>query len=238
VSAAIINIDVVDETNGLLPGGWLAAWLAAVQLQVTRDAAPFWEFPPVVFSIQPAIRSGNWGCAFLPNSDVADALGYHDDTADGLPMAKIFYETTVQDKEDPAVTGSHEILEMLVDPGINDTARDSSDGWLYAKEVCDAVEETTYQMFNGVNVSNFQLPSWFGLPNPVANKAYPAGSYDFLGKCTQAFQLLAGGYMPVQKRGRGWTQIFGSIAAEDKFRSDRKWRGRVREKGVRVRSTR
>lgn len=229
-----INIDVVDETSGQLPSGWLASWLAAVQIQVTRDAAPQWGLPPVVLSIQPAIRSGNWGCAFLPNSDVADALGYHDNTNDGLPMAKIFYETTVNDGEDPAVTGSHEILEMLVDPNINDTARDTSDGWIYAKEICDAVEETTYQI-NGIRMSNFQLPAWFGLANLVTP---PVGNYDFSGSCTHAFQLLAGGYMPVQKRGRGWTQIFGSIRAADKFRSNRKWRGRVREKGVRVRSTR
>ena len=235
MSAAIINIDVVDETSGLLPAGWLAAWLAAVWIQVDRDAGPAWGFPLVVLSIQPAIRSGNWGCAFLPNSDVADALGYHDDTADGLPMAKIFYETTINDHEDPAVTGSHEILEMLVDPTINGTATDPADGWVYAKEVCDAVEETTYTI-NGVSMSNFQKPAWFGLTNPPGTSA--TGDYDFLGKCTQAFQLLAGGYMPVQNRGRGWTQIFGSIRAEDKFRSDRKWRGQVREKGVRVRSIR
>jgi len=57
--------------------------------------------------------------AFLDSADVQNALGYHDLTPDGLPLSKVFVQTTVQAGQKVSVTASHELAEMLVDPAIN-----------------------------------------------------------------------------------------------------------------------
>ena len=166
---------------------------------------------------------------FLDDADQADALGYHELTPDGLPQGKVFVATTLKDGENPTVTASHELLEMLADPNIDQTAIRAPANHAYALEVCDAVEETTY-LIDGITVSNFQTPAWFG------NPFIPSG-YDYLRQCKRPWQLLKGGYASVQENG-DWTQIFGSLVAADHFSLARKWRGAARVSGVRRKSTR
>src|SRR5207247_6583557 len=61
-------------------------------------------------------RKGPWAMAFLDDPDLANALGYHDLTPDGLPLSKVFVKTTRAVGQKVSVTACHELAEMLVDP--------------------------------------------------------------------------------------------------------------------------
>ena len=70
-----------------------------------------------------------WQLIILDDSDQADALGYHELTAAGLPLGKVFAGSDIADGASWQVTASHELLEMLIDPQINAvTEVDNADG--------------------------------------------------------------------------------------------------------------
>jgi hypothetical protein len=95
---------------------------------------------------------------------------------------------------------SHEILEMLVDPGTNRSAYHDGVGQIV--EVADPVEWDGYRL-NGVFVSDFVLPAWFAgattgdptcvgtscsFPGPVLASADSAGPYDEMHLLTASWQ--------------------------------------------------
>lgn len=153
---------------------------------------------------------GHWIMYFLDNADQAGALGYHDLTADGFPIAKIFVKTLLENGEKTSVTATHELAEMLIDPAINKMCAGPDGKTIYAWEVSDACEAESFQI-DGIDVTDFVYPSWFeGFRAPKSDK------FDEMGLITQPFQLLKDGYMPVMQNGQ-WTQIFGSKAKEEAF---------------------
>ncbi len=227
------QIDIIYEATTPL-GVDLGVLTMALQLQVDRDVTPIWGLA-CTLDIQSASRSGVQRLIFLDDADQADALGYHELTPDGLPQGKVFVRTTLKDGENPTVTASHELLEMMVDPNIDQVCYRHTRHTTYAKEVCDAVEESTYTIdINGVKVlvSNFQTPAWFDLGPSTPQR------YDYLGLCKSPWQLLRGGYMSVQLADGEWSQVFGSVHAASRFNSAKKWRPQVLESGVKRRSTR
>ena len=115
------------------------ALVAALQKFVDAYFAPVWGTPAKLARADDFV-AGAWAMVFLDNADVQDALGYHDLTPDGLPLSKIFVQTTVQAGQKVSVTASHELAEMLVDPAINLCATGPRD-LIYAYETADAVEE-------------------------------------------------------------------------------------------------
>lgn len=186
--------------------------IAALSAFVIAHFEPVWH-TPCDLALAPTRKpvKGAWNMVFVDNADVADALGYHEFYR-GYPLAKVFMETTLASGEDPAVTASHELAEMLVDPSANLTAK-GPNGLLYAYETADAVEMQTFPVL-GVHMTNFVTPEWF------ENHAHPKGTkYDHLGTLKKPFQLAKGGYAAVQKNGR-WTQIFGSIKKEELFKKE------------------
>jgi hypothetical protein len=146
---------------------------------------------------------GKWNLVFLDSADVANALGYHDLTPDGLPVGKVFVDTTKLYGGLVSVTASHELLEMLLDPMINLVAEDTKRRYFVAYEACDAVEDDRLSyLHRGIHVSDFVLPDFF---NPLG--AGSGRSMSFLGNVTEPFQLAKGGYEAVYIPGRGWQQI-------------------------------
>ena len=103
----------------------VAAYVAAQQVQLDRDFAKYWQgsatclFVPGGHTIPP----GAWQCWLLDNSDQANALGYHDLTADGLPLLKVFVGDVIRDGLSWTVTASHETIEALGDPLRTKTAQ-------------------------------------------------------------------------------------------------------------------
>jgi len=208
-----------------------ASVLNAIQTQITRDFLPIWgRQARLHFGTQ--IPRNHWAVVWLDDADQAGAEGYHEFTPDGQPLGKVFVRTTMDAGDDPDVTASHELLEMLGDPDVDQTVDDA--GAIYAFENCDAVETLSYPI-NGVQVSDFVYPAWFGLTNPPVAAAT---QFDYLGKCSNPWQILPGGYMSVQRDGQ-WTEIFGSELAREHFRKSIKHRPHVRrvERKHRRRST-
>lgn len=207
---AAIQIAIINESS-ILTDQQVRAVIPALQTQVHRDFAPIWgidaDLTFVPTGSQPAVDS--WWLAILDNSDQAGALGYHDLTSQGLPMAKVFAADDMQAGYQWTITTSHELLEMLADPDVNLTAfiqtTSQTAGELYAYEVCDACEADNYgYTINGTPVSDFVYPSWFESFWP------PNGTkFDYSSSLTQPFELLPGGYIGVFKveAGSGWQQL-------------------------------
>lgn len=179
--------------------------LHAFQIQVTRDFAPHWgvdaklEYLP---SSAP-VPAGGWLLVVLDNADAAGALGYHDLTAAGQPIGKVFAKTTLDAGGLWTVTFSHELLELLADPNVNLCALDERHHRLYAYEVCDAVEadELAYDI-DGVKVSDFVLPGWFEPLHVTRGERFA-----FASSVPRPFALLPGGYIGVYDMRTGqWTQ--------------------------------
>jgi hypothetical protein len=181
----------------------------AIQAQVNEDFQPEWGRGAHLIQVPSGQQPDeeHWWCGIFDDSDVANALGYHDLTPKGYPLSKVFAKTDLQYGLQWSVTMSHEVLEMLGDPTINLTAQVSNTE-LYAYENCDAVEsdELGYQK-NGVHVSDFVTPAWF-MPG------YP-GPFDFQGHVNEALELAPGGYISVLDlgSGAGWTQKYGRMAS-------------------------
>jgi hypothetical protein len=183
----------------------------AIQIQITRDVYPVWG-KNAMLTLLPQGQNpaaGSWVIAFLDNADQAGALGYHDETPDGLPLGKIFVKTTIADGALVSVCASHETLEMLIDPWINLTAEfDDTSGnpsKFYAYESCDAPEDDQYgYKINGITVSDFVYPAWFeGFRAPNSTQ------FDQMKHISAPFQILPGGYMGVFNfRHGGWQQVF------------------------------
>ena len=194
--------------------------VAALQRFVDDYFVPVWGTPAKLLKTT-GFRKGMWALAFLDRADVANALGYHDLTPDGLPLSKVFVRTTLDDGQLVSVTASHELAEMLVDPAINLCAEGPQD-LIYAYETGDAVEEETFRV-DGIPMTDFVYPAWFeGFRKPGSAR------FDHLKKVKRPFQILPGGYMSVFKNGR-WTQIFGSKAKQRRLRAEarRTTRGRT-----------
>lgn len=191
----------------------------ALQTFVDKHYAPVWG-TKCFLSHGPAITPGTWGMVFLDEPDVADAFGYHDVTPDGLPLSKIFVRLCKESKEPVSVTASHELAEMLVDPGIQLLAM-NQDGMIYAYETADADQDTHF-LVNGLPMTNFVYPSWFeGFRKPRSTQ------FDYMKRIDRPFKIMPGGYMSIFKGGR-WRNIFGSKRAEKKFKLEEHSRARTR----------
>ena len=163
---------------------------------------------------------GAWALIFLDNADVANAAGYHDLTPSGMPLSKVFVSAG-----DASWTASHELVEMLVDPGINMMTLGPNARLTYAYEAADPVEETYFTMA-GMKMSNFVLPAYF-------EDFRRAGSakFDLMNLVSRPFQLLPGGYQQTFD-GRSWGEVFGSLEKEKRFaKEDRRGhRSEIRKK--------
>lgn len=195
------TVAVINESK-YISDEMVAQIVAALQVQVDRDFGPLWNMTGVLKivakgTIPPA---GAWELVFLDNADQAGALGYHDFTAQGQPIAKVFVKTAMDAGYSVSVTASHELMEMLGDAGVDLSTQVSNTNFM-AYEACDAVEDDSlgYEI-NGILVSDFVTPEYF-MPTP------PAGfKMDFMGHLTEPFSIAAGGYVNVWDPQNGWTQ--------------------------------
>jgi hypothetical protein len=182
---------------------------AALNVQVNRDFTKAWGVDCVVQAIPKGKKppAGSWWLVLLDNSDVADALGYHDLTNENLPLGKVFVETSRSVGDAWSVTASHELLEMLADPYLWDTVGPYSGGKLYAKEVCDPCEAQEYDI-DGVKVSDFVYPAYFGTgPGTKLNHMAQNGGQAI----TKPLTLLPGGYLSYWTPTGGWKQLYARL---------------------------
>ena len=200
----MITIAYVRDTDALTDLQ-VAAYVMAQQVQISRDFYPAWGIDAHCVFVPPSgsipvstVDNPVYQLWFKDHSDQAGALGYHD--VNGNPIAYVFVKDDIADGVTPSVTGSHETLEMLADPEINQVV--DAMGNEYAREVCDACEDEQFAyMIDGVLMSDFMLPSWFNL----------AGTAPFTHQnaVTVPFGLAAGGYIGQRSLPDGqWVQRF------------------------------
>jgi hypothetical protein len=205
---ANIKVSVLNQSQSLTDDQVSQA-VPALQAQVSNDFAPAWGIDADVTFVpgsQPA--PGSWALAIFDNSDQAGALGYHDLTAEGLPLGKVFAGADIQYGLQWTITASHELLEMLADPDIDLTVfmqPDDRTGRVYAYEVCDACEADNYgYAINGTMVSDFVFPAWF-----ESFRTSGSTQFDKQNQIQKPFDLLPGGYIGIfdVTAGTGWTQL-------------------------------
>ncbi len=207
----MIHIAIINEST-VLTDDQVAPAVAALQYQISNHFAPHWGLTAAVRLItSPSVALPTyWQLAILDNSDQADALGYHDVTATGQPLGKVFAKSDIDSGSSWTNTLSHEALEILGDPDINLSAWvDNADGsaTLYAYELCDPCEaDTLGYMHNGILLSDFVLPAYFQTSNT-------SGPYDFLKRISKPLEILKDGYLSTFDIAAGgqWKQITGRL---------------------------
>jgi len=227
--ATMITIAVINESKHIDDTA-INEMLPIFAKQWNRDLVPAWRVDPaeLVFIARghsPPDRA--WWLVWLDDADQADALAYHDLTDEGQPISKVFVQTIRADHASESVAATHELCEMAVDPTINLAAQDPQSAF-WAYEVADPVESDNYGYeIDGLRLTDFVLPSWYGFE-------HAARPFDFCRHCTDAFQILPGGYAQ-RYASHGWQQITTREASKPKIltpppgsRRDRRHRGRGR----------
>ena len=193
----------------------LDALIAAMQAYINNNVAPVWGTPANLVKTTD-FQPGAWAMVFLDNADQAGALAYHDLTPDGLPQAKVFVKTTLDNNDLVSVSASHELVEMLVDPATNMMTTGPDRTTIYAYESADPVEALSFAV-NGIAMSDFVYPSYFEdfrQPGSVP--------FDQMNQVNQPFQILSGGYQIIFQNGQ-FSQVFGSEEKRKAFaREDRR----------------
>lgn len=186
--------------------------IAALQKYVDKHLAPVWATPAkLVKSKKP--RDGAWTMMFVDTAEdirnlhlekifgehAKNILAYH--LFKDRPVALVFAKTVLTGKSSLStrdrisLAASHELAEMLVDPG-NNLWCEPRKGTFYAYEVCDAVEAKHFPV-NRLAMSNFVYPAFFEAfhkPRSV--------QFDHMKAVTHPLQILKDGYAPVRSAGR------------------------------------
>lgn len=203
---------------------------AALERQVKEDFAPFYNITVnsvsyVPSTSTPPINPKAWVIGLFKDADQPGALGYHDMTPNGMPLAKVFPLLDLQDGGNLSTTISHELLEMLADAYLSKAVQ-GSDGRFWAYEVCDAVENDEYTIDN-VKVSNFVTPQYFEPPQDLDGV-----KLDYLGKVTKPFEVRPGGYMQYHNGSGGWHQVVHHQTAPRGYRvrTDKDSRSQLRQR--------
>ena len=205
--------------------------LAALQRYVDVYLAPVWGTPARIVKTNGFIKHA-WAMVFL--DDAANVrqgeLAYHNLTPNGLPIAKVFVRTTLANGEKVSVAASHELAEMLIDPGIN-LMSTGPGGRRYAYESSDPVEQEAF-LVNGIPMCDFVYPAYFEtFRKPHSTR------FDHLNKVSRPFQILPGGYQLILRNGK-WHPTFGSAAKRRRFRKEDRREHRSALRGQRLRPVR
>lgn len=208
-----VQIAIVNKST-VINDAMLTNTITAMQRQISEHFAPYWKIDAALFRVgaKETPPANAWQMLILDDPDQAGALGYHDVTAEGLPLGKAFVKADFQAGRPWTTTISHELLEILADPDISLSVEysGSKKHLFFAREVCDPCQDDkwAYKMTVGpgtsgiVLVSDFILPGWYH-----SYRNYPY--YDFAKHITKPLQILEGGYQSVLDiaSGKGWQEV-------------------------------
>ena len=189
----------------------VTAIMGAVMHQVAEDVAPLWGCQRLEMIAVPkgaSMTPDFFQFLIADTSDQADALGYHETTSAGWPIGYAFAKSTIAAGDNPSVTISHELLEMIGDPLIDQACQwaDLPNAVFLSQELCDPVEDDSIAYSkDGILVSDFVTPAYF-VPGE-------AGPYDFKGILKAPNTLAVGGYQLVWTPTKGWDQQFADMKA-------------------------
>jgi len=198
--------------------------VAAIQKQVDRDFFPLWGWRAEL-AFRPRRSPKNPMHILLRNSNRKSDPGYH--FVDGIPEAEVFTrDAHGRVLSDWQATLSHEVLEMIADPGVNLYARGhvSRSGRrrkaFVAYEVCDPVQDRLY-VIDSVQVSDFVTPEWF-----EPERQRDSTPFSFLRAVSQPFELTEGGYIDAYLDGR-----FITVWGHPSKKKEKRYRRAVRASG-------
>lgn len=189
---SIVQTIYVQDKSTLVSVAELKNALPAFQAATSKDFAPLWRIDAKLVYLPRAaeVPAGAESITLVDKGPVAGALAYHEVTngvADSIiyvGIAKLYgYSWTVG--------FTHELWEMLADPGIVETAQ-SQDNTIWAEEVADPCEADVFGYTRpGVDgkpvlISDFVTEKWFG--------AQVQGPYDFTNAIQSPLVVLKGGY--------------------------------------------
>lgn len=183
------NLALVSEVEDHDPSD-VARVAAALQRQATRDFGPIWEVSATVdaFPRLEDIPIGYWPMIVRDDIGFEGAAGIHLDK-DGQPFALITHGDSW------SLTASHEMLEMLADPGGNRVIAGGSpkpgQGRVeFLVEVCDPSEAAEFgYTVNDILVSDFYTQRFF---EPKQAKGV---RYSFTGALEAPREIVRGGYI-------------------------------------------
>jgi hypothetical protein len=156
------------------------SYLVAQNKQLQNEFYVAWRIAAYIDRIP-----GGWPVYLMDNSDVPGALGYHDVDANNVPFAKVFIQTSRVDGLAWQSVGSHEVMEMVADPGPAFKTLPDDQGNQWDVEVGDPVEDVSYPV-NGITMSAFVFPEWW-----ISGST---GPWDDQGVLTHDHGLTPGGY--------------------------------------------
>jgi hypothetical protein len=183
------NLALISEVDGHDPSD-VSRVAAALQRQATRDLGPIWEVSATVdaFPRLEDVPVGYWPMFVRDDIEHEGAEGIHLDDQ-SQPYALITYSDSW------SLTASHEMCEMLVDPGGNrlipgQSPKPDQGRVTFLVEVCDPPEAAEFgYTVNDVLVSDFYTPRFF---DPVALESV---RYSFTGAIKKPRDILPGGYI-------------------------------------------
>jgi hypothetical protein len=210
----------------------LAEFVRALQEYVDRHVAPVWGTPAKVIHAR-GFKKKAWALVFLDDADRAKPIALHDLTPGGMPLAKVFVRSVLKAGEQITVAASHELVEMLVDPGVNLMTTGPDADAVYAYESADPVEDLSFKV-RGFEMSNFVYPAYF-----EAFHKQGSVQFDRMKQVRRPFQILPGGYQVIFKNGE-WSQLYGSHRKRKHFANEdrRGHRSDTRKKAKRIATSR
>lgn len=194
----LIQVGLVDKTKEIDPE-LMQTVAAALNIQVNRDLAPFWNVQATVTHLPNAskIPSGVWP-VFLVKQLPPGEGGFHLDKHN-QPYAEVIASSA---SDEWTIDASHETVEMLVDPQgnrlqpsaaieiVNGKIQDGTGQFAYLVEACDPCEADNFgYQIQGVAVSDFITPHFY---DPMATTGT---RYSFTGAITHPREILPGGYI-------------------------------------------
>lgn len=147
----------------------------------------------------------------LPGQD-EEALGFHEDVEGGkIPVSYVGVKESREDNVSITAVASHEMVEMAVDPFVEEgqirTVKDITNNKEYIVEIADPLEGCEYKVSNGQEVANFVWPKWFGM---LQSRHQLCQNLVYEG-ATGPFKLALNGYISSRKLGSNeeYTETFG-----------------------------
>lgn len=198
-----INISVVNESS-LNLGCSLEELCAVGNNYINQILEPLWPGTHAILIPSQVILPNTHAIILMDDLDHNEQLGYRVRTPDGLPLSKLMVRSTLTMGKPLTQVFTHVLAEMRIDPDLNHEAF-ADDGTIYAQEVSDPVEETSF-VLDGAVVANIVTPDWFRTYNQPS-----ACKFDYMGVLQRPFTLHnPGGSALVRQHGVNWTPIYGS----------------------------
>ncbi|HWU86619.1 MAG TPA: hypothetical protein VN253_05065 [Kofleriaceae bacterium] len=208
------RVSIVNFSSALADDEVMEA-VRVVNRQVMEDVRPRWQLSAQLFF------SSASGGAPAPDLLVDDAaifvcdtpegqnIGFHQANALDIPYGFVFTELAHQLGQPWTITLSHEVIEMIVDPQVNQLVvgphpTEPTRSVPFLKEVCDPVQADSY-VIDGTAVANFVTPAYYAVGSSPRSTNQCA-------RDLAPFGVLHGGYVQYLDDQIGALRTFGPAA--------------------------